>query len=118
MAQSDAAHDKPERPPESYQEVLKESTMATLFGDHPKAMILNALLSADPKPLNPASIAESAGISRQAWYDHREDLLATGLVEDQGQAGNSTLYGLPQGDERAKALRTVLELTGAELREG
>jgi len=101
-----------------YEEVLESSSLHVLLGDHAKTRILRALLASHPHPLNPASIVESAGLgSRTSWYDHRDDLLATGLVVEEGNAGNSPLYGLAEGDERVRALRALSDLTGARLRE-
>lgn len=101
-----------------YEEVLESSSLHVLLGDHAKTRILRALLASHPRPLNPASIVESAGLgSRTSWYDHREDLLATGLVVEEGNAGNSPLYGLAEDDERVRALRALNDLTGARLRD-
>lgn len=102
-----------------YEEVLSSSPLHVLLGDHAKTRIVRALLASHPRPLNPASITESAGLgSRTSWYDHRDDLLASGLVVEQGNAGNSPLYGLAEDDERVGALRVLNDLTGAALREG
>lgn len=101
-----------------YEEILSTSPLHVLLGDHAKTRILRALLASHPRPLNPASIVESAGLgSRTSWYDHRDDLLSTGLVVEDGNAGNSPLYGLAENDERVRALRTLHDLTGAVLRE-
>lgn len=101
-----------------YEAVLSTSPLHVLLGDHAKTRILRALLASHPRPLNPASIVESAGLgSRTSWYNHRDDLLATGLVVEEGNAGNSPLYGLAEEDERVRALRALNDRTGARLRE-
>lgn len=101
-----------------YEEVLAASPLHVLLGDHAKTQILRALLASHPRPLNPASIVQSAGLgSRTSWYDHRDDLLSTGLVVEEGNAGNSPLYGLAEDDERVPALRSLNDLTGAALRD-
>ena len=100
-----------------YEEVLSSSPLHVLLGDHAKTRFLRALLASHPRPLNPTSMVEAAGLeSRSSWYDHRDDLLATGLVVEVGRAGNSPLYGLADDDERVRALRVVNDLTGATLR--
>lgn len=100
-----------------YEKVVKTSSLVTLFGDHAKARILRALLANYPKPLNPSRLVESAGLdSRTSWYNHRDDLLATGLVVEDGNAGNSPLYSLPADDERVEALQILQAVTGEELR--
>lgn len=102
-----------------YEDVLESTSLHVLLGDHAKTRILRALLASHPTPLNPARIVESAGLaSRTSWYDHRDDLLATDLVVEEGNAGNSPLYGLAAGDQRVDALRTLNDLTGAALRAG
>ena len=45
----------------------------------------------------------------KSWYDHRDDLLATGLVEKVGDAGNSPLYAINE-DPRYEALRILEDL--------
>ena len=101
-----------------YEAVLSTAPLHVLLGDHAKTRILRALLASRPRPLNPASIVESAGLgSRTSWYDHRDDLLATGLVVEEGNAGTSPLYGLAEDDDRVRALRALNDLTGARLRE-
>ena len=101
-----------------YEAILSTAPLHVLLGDHAKTRILRALLASHPRPLNPVSIVESAGLgSRTSWYDHRDDLLATGLVVEEGNAGNSPLYGLAEDDERVRALRALNDLTGARLRE-
>lgn len=101
-----------------YGAVLDSAPLLVLLGDHAKTRILRALLASYPRPLNPATIVESAGLgSRTSWYDHREDLLATGLVIQDGNAGNSPLYRLADDDERVRALRVLNDRTGAALRE-
>lgn len=119
MTSRSSGTETPERPSvvTDYETVLQRSALHVLLGDHAKTRFLRALLASHPRPLNPSSIVESAGLgSRSSWYDHRDDLLATGLVVEAGSAGNSPLYGLAADDERVGALRTLYDLTGAALR--
>lgn len=87
--------------------VIRDSPLVVMFGTHARARIVMALLDAHPQPLEPASIVENAGLSRPSWYDNREELLASGLVEQVGQAGNSPLYGLNTEGGRVEALKRL-----------
>lgn len=99
------------------EQLTANSPLVTLFGNHAKTRILHVLLAA-AEPLNPSRICERAGFgSAHSWYSHKDDLLATGLVEQVGNAGNSPLYALVEDDPRVQALDKIHDLTRAELRE-
>lgn len=94
-----------------------QSPLLTLFGTESKVRIMHVLLAA-PEPLNPARIVERAGISStKTWYNVKDDLLSTGLVEQTDSAGNSPLYALVEGDPRVEALHKIYDLTAEEIRE-
>ena len=98
-------------------QLTADSPLVTLFGNHAKTRILHVLLAA-PEPLNPTRICDRAGFgSAHSWYSHKDDLIATGLVEQVGNAGNSPLFALAKDDPRVEALRKVYELTNGALRE-
>lgn len=96
--------------------------LTVLFGNSARIRIIGALLK-ERGPMNPASIATEADIERTTWYDHRDDLLATGLIVKAGQAGNSPLYRLADperddiadGDHRAEWLDKVVDYTSSAL---
>jgi len=102
------------------EEMIADSPLAVLFGDHAKTRMLIALADAYPQPLTAADVVDNAGLgSRQSWYDYRDDLLNTGLVVQTGKAGNSPLYSLAEptdGDPRTDWLRNLRDATGAALR--
>jgi hypothetical protein len=120
MAETDTAgvEDAPEE--QTYagttEERLAEHPLLMTVGDCATSRVLVALLSHDPYPLTPASIAESAGVSRAAWYDVKDRLLEVGIVVERGERGNAPLYGLAD-DERTDALQKVRAISGAALRE-
>lgn len=98
-------------------EFTDHSPFLALFGNESKARIIDALLAA-PEPLNPSRIIDRAGISStHGWYSNKDDLLATGLIEQTGNAGNSPLYQLDESDPRVEALHKVRDLTSEELAE-
>lgn len=102
---------------ETVAETVENDPLVLLFGDHAKARMLMALLDAHPRPLNPSDIVENAALgSRQSWYNHKDDLLATGLVVETGSAGNSPLFGLAE-DERVQWLTSIRSATARSLRE-
>lgn len=102
---------------ETPEEVVQGDPLIVLFGDSSKTRMVMALLDSHPRPLNPSDIVENAALgSRQTWYDNKDDLLATGLIEETGTAGNSPLYGLVEDDERIEWLEKLRDFTGSELR--
>ena len=107
-------------PADDREEIIESSPLIQVFGDHPRARIIRALLYEHPNPLNPSSIIDAAGLgARSSWYDHKETLLETGLVVERWRAGNSTLYGLPLADDgRVEAIKRLNELTGHALYHG
>lgn len=101
---------------ESRAEITDASSLLTLFGNESKVRILSVLLAA-PEPLNPSRIVEAAGLgSMHGWYDNKDELLATGLIEQTGNAGNSPLYALVEDDPRVEALQQLVDLTNDALR--
>ena len=99
------------------EQLTADSPLVTLFGSHAKTRILHVLL-ASAEPLNPSRICERAGFgSAHSWYSHKDDLLATGLIEQVGSAGNSPLYALVEDDPRVEPLEKIHDFTAAELRD-
>lgn len=88
------------------EQTVQDDALTTLLGDHAKTRMLMALLDAHPRALNPTSIVENGSLgSRQTWYNHEEDLLATGLVVEDEPVGNSPTYAL--ADEAAELLEEL-----------
>lgn len=101
------------------EELLKRNPLLRLFDDGPRARILAILLDAE-RPLNPTSITERAHIGERSWYNHKDALIETGIVDEVGQAGNSPLYAVPdiEDDNRVEWLQKLEDWTGAYLRSG
>lgn len=99
---------------------IREDPLVETFGDTPKTRILAVLLDAAPRGLNPTSIVENAALGRTTWYNVKEELLASGLLEvdEQAteQAGNSTIYRLADS-EQAERLDKFRDFQGAALRD-
>lgn len=83
---------------ETAEDIIQQEPLMLLFGDNARVRFLRVLLDANA-PLNPSRIAEQANVDISTWYDHRDDLEASGLVEQTGTAGNSPLYALVDADE-------------------
>lgn len=98
---------------------VRDRQLVSLFDDGPRVRILSVLLDAE-QPLNPTRIQDRAEISAKTWYNHRDDLLDTGLVREVGQAGNSPLYAMPDREEdpRVTALQQLVDYTAAYRRQG
>jgi hypothetical protein len=94
-----AAEDSEPKVVDNVEDLIEQEPLVMLFGDHARVRIVMALLDAYPQAINPASIVDQANVSRQSWYRNKDDLLATGLIKEVGQAGNSPLYALVDIDE-------------------
>jgi hypothetical protein len=57
-----------------------------------KVRIIVALLRVRGEKLPASDICTKAFIGRNTWYEHHEELLNYGVIEEAGTAGNSTLY--------------------------
>jgi len=93
---------------------IESHPLIEIFGDNAETRVIAALLNHHPRPLNPASIANAADFDVSTWHRHKESLLE-GIVEKQGHAGNSPLYGLPE-DERTEKLEELRAFQGAHSR--
>jgi len=119
-------NDVPEEPPEdagqlaTHEDIIANEPLVRIFGDHPRTRVIVALLYAYPRSLNPTAIIERANIARKTWYNHRDELLETGLVVEAGHAGNSPLYALvdPEDDLRARWLQQLEDHTLLYLQDG
>ena len=96
------------RDPEAF--VIKDPLMG-LLAPRAKVQILLALIHLSGEKVNPAAICERATISKDTWYEHREDLIDTyGVVEIAGHAGNSPLYRVDMDDPIIKRLTEILDI--------
>lgn len=96
----------------SAQEIVDGHPLVSIFGGHAKARIITALYTTS-EPLNPDRIVDRADIGSSSWYNYRDELLAAGIIEKVGNAGNSPLYELTD-DERRDAIDTIATKTGLE----
>jgi len=86
-------------------EILAEDTVLTdVLGTHAKVKLLVVLLSHNDRDLNPTEIARMAGIDRSTFYEHVDDLLAYGMIEQTRTVGNSPMYRINRTSKAAEAL--------------
>jgi len=89
---------------ENHSLAYAEGTPLTwVFGNHPKTKLIAALLSEIDRDINPSDMADLAGVSRSAVYDHLDDLIACGLVEETRTVGPSQMYQLNTDSPIAQA---------------
>ncbi|ELZ96548.1 hypothetical protein C441_04249 [Haloferax sulfurifontis ATCC BAA-897] len=93
-----------------------ENALEKLLTPVSKVSILRALLDARV-PMNPTDICETAGLSKNAWYDNAEDLIDLGAVKKVGDAGNSPIYMANRENELVRALERVYDIAAARDRD-
>lgn len=90
---------------ESEVEPLAEDTVLTdVLGPHAKVKILVVLIADNDRDLNPTEISRMAGIDRSTFYQHVDDLLAYGMIEQTRTVGNSPMYQINRDSPAAEAL--------------
>jgi hypothetical protein len=90
--------------------IVAESPLVEVLTPGAKVKILLALIRLRGEKLNPSGICERAKISYDTWYDHRDDLLAYGVIEEAGNAGNSPLYRVDMDDEIVQRVSEILDI--------
>lgn len=80
-----------------------------VLGDHPRTRIVFTLVAqsrrgGEHRDLNISDIARMAGLERSTVYDHLDQLLETGVIEESRTIGNSTMYQINRDNEAAKGL--------------
>lgn len=79
--------------------VMTMHPISELLTPRAKVHIILALHGMRPEKLHMTGICERAGINPSTWYEHHEELLDYGMIEEAGSAGNSTLYRLNMDSE-------------------
>lgn len=78
-----------------------QTALVGLFGDHPKTKIL-AAFTAESRDVSITRLSDLAGSSRSTIYNHIEDLMELGVVEQTRKVGGSPLYQLNRDSPTAK----------------
>lgn len=75
-----------------------------------KVKILLALIRLRGEKLTPTGICVRAAISHDIWYEHWDALVAYGVIEKAGQAGNSPLYRVDMDDPIVQRVSETLDI--------
>lgn len=111
MTATQSDEDRAESETEPYAD---DTPLTALFGTHAKTKILAALVSERDRDLNVSDIARLAGVVRSTVYEHLDELLAIGVIEETRTVGNGPMYQLNQDSPIAKR---VYELEGLVLKQ-
>lgn len=107
-----AAVDVDSRPPDA---VITNDPLVSMLTPGSKIRILSALIAVGGEKLNPSAICDRAAISRDSWYDHRDDLVETfGVIDEVDQAGNSPMYRVDLDDPLIKRLSEARDLAAKQ----
>lgn len=75
-----------------------------LFGMPARTRLLSVFVDEREYDLTVTEMAEQAGIARSTVYDHLDDLLELGIIEETRTSGGSTRYQLNEDSEIATEL--------------
>ena len=90
---------------ESEAEAYADDTVLTdVLGPHAKVKILVVMIADNDRDLNPTEISRMAGIDRSTFYEHVDDLLAYGMIEQTRTVGNSPMYRINRDSAAAESL--------------
>ena len=87
------------------EEAFAEGTpLVELFGKPGRTKLISVFVDERENDLNVSELARQAGIARSTVYDHLDDLVELGIVEETRETGPSTRYQLDNDDEIAELL--------------
>lgn len=94
-----------------------------LMGLPARTRMLNVFVDERSRDLNVSEIADQAGIARSTVYDHLEDFVELGIVEQTRESGRSKRYQLDMDNPVAEylykldgvTLKALYERDGVEL---
>lgn len=73
--------------------------LTSVFGDHPKTRILATLLSEKEHDVNVSEIARMSGMARSTVYEHIDDLVDLGIVENTREVSMGQMYKISEEDD-------------------
>lgn len=82
----------------------ERSAFLPLFATEARTRILAVLVGERGDDLNVTEVAGLAGVARSTVYDHLDDLLDLGVVEEIGEEGERPTYRLNEDDAVAEVL--------------
>lgn len=81
-----------------------ETPLMHLFGTPAKTRLLSVFVDEREFDLTVTELAEQAGIARSTVYDHIDDLVTLGIVEETRKTGGSQRYRLNQDSDISELL--------------
>jgi DNA-binding transcriptional ArsR family regulator len=81
-----------------------DTPLVWLMGRPARARILSVFVDERSRDLSVSEIAEQAGIARSTVYDHLDDFVELGIVENTRKAGVSERYQLDMDNDIAELL--------------
>ena len=103
------------------QEAFAEGTpLVELFGKPGRTKLVSVFVDERENDLSVSELARQAGVARSTVYDHLDDLVELGIVQETRETGPSTRYQLDNDDEIAEllyqldglVLKRLLEMDG------
>lgn len=98
-------------------DVVGENPLVELLTPASKVRILMALIDLGGHDTNPTDICKKAAISRQAWYDNRDELIGAGVIEQTRKTGSSPMYRAVMDDEIVTRLEDVYDIAAVRQRD-
>lgn len=95
-----------ERPGENM--TVEDELLPDALGDHPRILILTALIDNPDTDLNISQLAKLTGLARSTVYRHIERLCAYRLVEQTRTVGNSPMYAINRESPASEKLAGVM----------
>ena len=104
-----------------FQEAFAEGTpLVELFGKPGRTKLISVFVDERENDLSISELARQAGVARSTVYDHLDDLVELGIVQETRETGPSTRYQLDNDDEISEllyqldglVLKRLLEMDG------
>ncbi|MEL7663227.1 MAG: winged helix-turn-helix domain-containing protein [Methanosarcina mazei] len=90
------------------------SILSEIFGDCPQAKIIEAFAKHHGDGLYVADIVRVTGVSKSTVYKHLRKLIAEGVIEEKGSAGNIRFYQLNTSSPKAKIIMKLEKVIVSE----
>ncbi|WP_135823392.1 winged helix-turn-helix domain-containing protein [Halorussus ruber] len=94
----------PKKKDKTQQAAGEDTVLTDVLGPHAKVKIITVLIGESDRDLNPTDISRLAGIDRSTFYEHIDDLVAYGVVEETRTVGNSQMYQINRDNPAAEDL--------------
>ena len=96
---------------------VANNALVRLLTPASKVRILMVMIDLGGADTNPSDICEKADISRNAWYDNRDDLLEAGVLEESRTTGNAPMYRAVMDDPLVERLEEIYDIAATRQRE-